>query len=81
MTPASLTIWLPTDPPRPCPEVLTEDEAIAYLRLDTLGIDAVRSLKEYRGDGRLRAVRVGRRLMYRRADLERFLDTQQETIK
>lgn len=27
---------LPGDPPIPCPELLTEEEAIRYLRLDTI---------------------------------------------
>jgi hypothetical protein len=71
------THWLPTDPPRPCPDVLTADEAIAYLRLDTTGAKSPRrSLDDYRASGRIRGTRVGSRIMYRRIDLDTFLADQ-----
>lgn len=67
--------WLPGDPPTPCPELLTEEEAIRYLRLDETGVaDPARSLRHYRERGLLRATQVGRRLRYRRVELDRALD-------
>ncbi len=58
----------------PCPELLTEDEAIRYLRLDIDGPGNPRlTLRYYREKGVLRATRVGRRLRYRRVELDRFL--------
>lgn len=58
----------------PCPELLTEEEAIRYLRLDATGVkDPRQSLRFYRERG-LRGVRVGRCLRYRRVDLDAFLE-------
>ena len=58
----------------PCPELLTEDEVIRYLRLDTDdSTDPKKTLKYYRDRGQLIAIKVGRRNRYRRQDLEKFL--------
>lgn len=66
-----------TDPARPCPELLTEDEAIRYLRLDTTGVGRPgQTLERYRAMGLLRGTQVGRRVFYRRIELERFLERQ-----
>ncbi|MCG3132883.1 MAG: hypothetical protein FLDDKLPJ_03749 [Phycisphaerae bacterium] len=59
----------------PCPELLTEGEAVRYLRLDTTGVrDPRQSLRYYRERGLLRATKVGRCLRYRRVELERLLE-------
>lgn len=67
---------LPGMPPAPCPEVLTEEEAIRYLRLDT--IRGLRNPKEtlarYRSNGLLRGTQVSKKIFYRRVELDRFLD-------
>ena len=74
-----LTTWyntpiLPGDPPQPCPELLTEEEAIRYLRLDEIGIDdPAGTLRYYRKKGLLRATQVGKCIRYRRIELERCL--------
>ena len=66
---------LPGDPPVPCPELLTEEEAIRYLRLDVDGpANPEGTLQRYREIGLLRGVKVGRLLRYRRVDLEEFLE-------
>jgi len=59
----------------PCPEVLTEEEAIRYLRLEAAKNPA-RTLKYYREKGLLKATIVGRHLLYRRVELDRFLELQ-----
>ncbi|MFA7238348.1 MAG: helix-turn-helix domain-containing protein [Phycisphaeraceae bacterium] len=65
------------EPSRPCPELLTESEAIRYLRLDTTGISHPQhTLERYRAMGLLRGTQVGRRVFYRRLELERFLERQ-----
>ena len=66
---------LPGDPPQPCPELLTEEEAIRYLRLEG-DRNPSRTLKYYREKGLLRATNVGRHLLYRRVELDRFLERQ-----
>ena len=67
-------VILPGDPPRLCPEVLTADEAIRYLRLDVDGPRKPKlTLRYYREKGLLHGVKVGRRLRYRRVELDRFL--------
>jgi hypothetical protein len=67
---------LPGFPPSPCPELLTEEEAIRYLRLDTIG--GLRNPKEtlarYRSNGLLRGTQVSKKIFYRRVELDRFLD-------
>jgi len=63
----------------PCPEVLTEEEAIRYLRLDLEEhSDSRQTLKYYRDKGELVAVRIGRRNRYRRRDLDDFLSRKSE---
>jgi hypothetical protein len=59
----------------PCPELLTEQEAIRYLRLQE-DRNPKRTLRYYREKGLLRATMVGRHLLYRRVELERFLELQ-----
>ncbi len=67
---------LPGLPPEPCPELMTEEEAIRYLRLDTIA--GLRNPKEtlarYRANGMLRGTQVSKRIFYRRVELDRFLD-------
>ena len=58
----------------PCPELLTEDEAIRFLRLDSVGIeDPSGTLRYYRRKGLLRGTQVGKCIRYRRVELESFL--------
>ena len=60
---------------RPCPELLTGEEAAQYLRLDVGGhANPLKTLEYYRGKQLLKGTRVGRCLRYRRIELERFLD-------
>ena len=62
-----------------CPELLTEVEAIRYLRLDTVDIaEPSVTLRRYRDRALLRATQVSKRLFYRRVELDRFLERQTE---
>ena len=72
------TSILPGNPPEPCPELLTEEEAIRYLRLDTIkGLkNPGETLERYRAQGVLRGTQVSRKIFYRRAELDRFLERQ-----
>ncbi len=66
---------LPGDPPQPCPELLTEDEAVRYLRLDTISIsDTSATLRRYRERRLLRGTQISKRIFYRRSELERFIE-------
>lgn len=59
----------------PCPELLTEEEAIRFLRLDSVDVkEPVNTLKYYRQKGLLKATQVGKCIRYRRIELERLLD-------
>ena len=59
---------------RSSPELLTEQEAIVFLRLDTDGPKRPDlTLRYYREKGLLKSTRVGRRLRYRIEDLRDFL--------
>lgn len=61
--------------PRPCPELLTADEAIRYLRLDDTKVaDPERTLRYYREKWGLRGTQVGRRLRYRIIELDGLLN-------
>jgi len=58
----------------PCPDLLTEDEAVRFLRLDEVGIeDPAGTLRYYRKKGLLKATQVGKCIRYRRVELENFL--------
>ena len=66
---------LPTDPPQPCPEYLTADEAVCYLRLDKMGIKNPKvTLGEWRMRGVLGGCRVSREFVYPRKELDAFMD-------
>lgn len=59
----------------PCPELLTEQEAIRYLRLDANGCNNPKAtLKYYRDQGILRAVQIGKKLVYPRRELDLMVD-------
>jgi len=62
------------------PELLTEEEAIKFLRLDSNGTqnttEALKRLREHHG---LRATKgIGKTLKYQKTELLRFLDTMTE---
>ena len=58
----------------PCPEVLTEQEAIRYLRLDTVDIkNPSTTLRRYRELGLLKGTQISKRVFYLRRQLDSFL--------
>ncbi len=61
--------FLPGDPPTPAPQLLTEEEAIRYLRLDTVNVDdPAATLRRYRERGLLRGTQVSRRIPEKRCE-------------
>ena len=63
------------DDGRPAPELLTESEAITFLRLDIDGPEKPsQTLLYYRKKALLRATRVGKKLRYQRKELLKLLD-------
>ena len=59
----------------PCPDLLTEDEAIRFLRLDAINAEnPANTLRYYRNKGLLRATQVGKCIRYRRIELEKLLE-------
>ena len=58
----------------PCPEVLTEDEAIRYLRLDRQKANAAKTLQYYRDQDKLKPTKIGKNLLYSRKELDRFVE-------
>lgn len=73
--------WLPTDPPRIAPALMTAAEAAIYLRLaegDRDIADAITSLDYLVREGRIRPARVGKHNRYARAELDRFIRDQTE---
>jgi hypothetical protein len=62
-------------PGDPNPNLLTEDEAIRYLRLDLIGIkNPGETLRYYRKEGRLKGTQISKRVFYLREELDRFLN-------
>jgi hypothetical protein len=58
-----------------CPDLLTEEETVRFLRLDVNGpSDPQKTLRYYRERGLLKATRAGKRLHYQRKELLNFLD-------
>ena len=64
------------------PELLNPIEAAQYLRLDETGghtpRSALRTLNYWRDKGRLHATKYARRVWYRKAELDRFLEVMTE---
>ena len=59
------------------PDLLTEQEAIRYLRLDIDGPKHPEvTLQHYRQEGLLRPTRVGKKLRYLKSELLKFLEEQ-----
>jgi hypothetical protein len=57
-----------------CTPILTEAEAIKYLRLDVNGPkNPSNTLKYYRDRGMLKAVQIGRNLRYPRLELDKMV--------
>ena len=54
------------------PELLTEEEAIVFLRLENEN-NPTRTLKYYRDKDQLRAVRIGNNLLYPKQELLNFV--------
>lgn len=73
--------WLPTDPPRPCPELLTAEEAACYLRLEGTKRTQRLALGHLRKRGVLRGVKVGLSLKYRRQALEDCVEVMQRDYR
>lgn len=71
-------------PPRPVAfgDLLTPVEAAQYLRLDETDAhtprSAIRTLNYWRDHGQLRATKFARRVWYRRAELDRFMELKTE---
>ena len=59
---------------KPVPEVLTEQEAIEFLRLDDGPKHPEQTLQYYRSEGLLKGVRIGRKLRYTKTEMLRFLE-------
>jgi hypothetical protein len=61
-------------PGDPCPDLMTEQEAIRYLRLDEIEIKSPEeTLRRYRKEGQLRGTQVSKRVFYLRSELDLFL--------
>lgn len=74
--PHEKTAWLPTDPPRPAPEVMSAEDAALYLGLGNSN-KARQTLEYYRVQGKLKGTRIGREMKYRLAELQRFVREQE----
>ena len=62
--------------------LLSESEAIQWLRLDQAGVEHPEaSLKRLRDRGAIRTVRLGRRVFYPVQELQRFVDSEIERGK
>jgi hypothetical protein len=58
----------------PCPDVLTGEEAVRYLRLDVDGPkNLLQTLRYYREKGKLQGTRMGKKVVYTRGALNEFL--------
>ena len=60
---------------QPCPELLTESEAVRYLRLDKVNIkNPADTLRRYREIGLLCGTQLSKRIFYRRCELDKLLE-------
>ena len=59
-----------------CPELLTQEEAIRYLRLDIDGpAKPENTLRYYREQKKLKATKIGKKLLYSRKSLNEFIES------
>lgn len=66
---------------QPVPFILTEAEAIRFLRLDTVGTEHPEyALQHYRASGLLRATQLSKRLFYTLPELLAFLERQTQEV-
>lgn len=63
-------VWLPTNPPKPAPGLLTREEVALFLRL---GKGAKRTIDHYVASGQLKAVQIGKALKFRLEDVQTFV--------
>jgi hypothetical protein len=57
-----------------CPDLLTEEEAIRYLRLDLIDIkNPDETLQRYRKEGHLRGTQISKKVFYLRNELDALL--------
>ena len=67
------TVYFPSG--KPVPPLLTEQETIILLRLDTNGpANPHETLKYYRDEGLLRATRISKKYLYQKKEVLLFLD-------
>lgn len=63
----------------PTPDLLTRDEAIRYLRIDTQKTRFPEdTLRRYRNECGLKAVQVGKQVLFPKRELQRFIELQME---
>ncbi len=63
----------------PAPELLTEAEAVRFLRIDQMAVKNPGStLRRYRDCGQLKAIQISRELLYPLASLLEFIERQLE---
>ena len=73
------TIYMPDG--KPAPPVLTEQEAIKLLRLDTIALKHPEStLRRYRDMGLLRCVQISKKVLYPLDELMEFVERQKEAV-
>lgn len=64
---------------QPTPDILTQKEAIRFLRLDTIQIRFPQNtLQRYRKESGLKTVQIGRQILYPKKELEKFVEKQME---
>lgn len=66
----------------PAPEVMTQREAICFLRLDEANLkNPASTLQYYRDKGYLKGIRIGKSIRYTKENLLDFLKVQSQTTK
>ena len=62
-------------PGDPCPDLLTDDDTVKYLRLDSIDIKNPKdTLQRYRKEGLLKGTQVSKKVFYLRRHLDEFLE-------
>ena len=62
---------------RPAPEVMTQEDAIQFLRLNDANLkNPATTLQYYRDKGELNGIRIGKTIRYTKEDLLNFLRNQ-----
>ena len=70
-----MTVWLPYNPPRPCPPILTAEDVCVYFRINAnTPASRNQAVLKLRIEYGLPSAKLGRELIFKLEDVQRVAD-------